>query len=181
MKTITNSDNIIDTRDLQAFVESECETLQALLSDLETALDDSTEEPTDAGDALRMEKRESLADWLGIITGELPEELPASDGDPEDLLPLVKLGTSDDARDLAKLIEFAIDAADACVDYRHGEALIRDGYFEEYAQELAEDIGTVDRRRSWPVNCIDWSAAADALKADYSCVAWAGEDYWIRA
>ena len=66
-------------------------------------------------------------------------------------------------------------------DWNHGTTLIRDTYFEEYAQQLAEDIGAVNADSTWP-NChIDWEAAADSLKADYLCVDYDGVEYWIRA
>ena len=38
--------------------------------------------------------------------------------------------------------------------------LIRDSYFEDYAQELADDIGAINSDATWPNNCIDWERAA---------------------
>ena len=58
--------------------------------------------------------------------------------------------------------------------------LVRDGYFKRYAQQMAEDIGSVVRNAPWPNNFIDWEAAADALQTDYSSVDIGGEDYWFR-
>jgi len=66
-------------------------------------------------------------------------------------------------------------------DWTYGETLIRDSYFENYARELAEDIGVMKADASWPNNFIDWEAAADALKEDYRMVDFGGEEYWIRA
>lgn len=37
---------------------------------------------------------------------------------------------------------------------------------EDYAEQLADDIGAVDRRASWPLSCIDWSAAWRELTYD---------------
>ena len=48
--------------------------------------------------------------------------------------------------------------------------LIRDSYFEEYAQELAEDIGAIQSGMSWPYTCIDWEQAARELQTDYTAV-----------
>ncbi|ALA48187.1 hypothetical protein AU152_gp74 [Mycobacterium phage Phlei] len=56
--------------------------------------------------------------------------------------------------------------------------LIRDSYFTTYAQELAEDIGAFNSNAPWPLNRIDWSAAADDLKMDYATVDYDGVDYW---
>lgn len=58
--------------------------------------------------------------------------------------------------------------------------LIRCTYFEEYAQELAEDIGAINRDATWPNNCIDWEQAAAELKMDYSSVELDGVTYWYR-
>tara|TARA_R110000868_G_scaffold368680_1_gene631784 strand:- start:1298 stop:1684 length:387 start_codon:yes stop_codon:yes gene_type:complete len=58
--------------------------------------------------------------------------------------------------------------------------LIRDRYFKEYAQELAEDIGAVDANATWPNNCIDWEHAARELRYDYTGVDVAGVTYWTR-
>lgn len=66
-------------------------------------------------------------------------------------------------------------------DWPYGETLIADSYFEQYAQELAEDIGAVQKDATWPNQYIDWEAAADALKQDYMSVAYGETEYWIRA
>lgn len=58
--------------------------------------------------------------------------------------------------------------------------LIRDGYFEDYAQELAEDLGAVNADASWPNNCIDWERAAHELQQDYTTIEFEGETYWTR-
>jgi hypothetical protein len=60
---------------------------------------------------------------------------------------------------------------------------IRDSYFTKYAEELAKDVGDVPSKEEdirWPFNCIDWEAAADLLKEDYSSVEIAGVTYWYR-
>ena len=81
---------------------------------------------------------------------------------------------------LAALEALAEQAEGYADDWRYGEALIRDDYFEEYAENLAIDIGAIDANATWPNNCIDWEAAADALKQDYTAVEFDGVTYWIR-
>jgi hypothetical protein len=66
-------------------------------------------------------------------------------------------------------------------DWRHGETLIRDSYFEDYARELAEDGGMLKDNESWPYTCIDWEKAARELQYDYSAVDFDGVTYWIRS
>lgn len=58
--------------------------------------------------------------------------------------------------------------------------LIRNSYFEDYARELAEDIGAINRLATWPSNCIDWEYAAEQLQIDYSTTEIEGTDYWYR-
>lgn len=72
------------------------------------------------------------------------------------------------------------EEAEGSPDWQYGETLIRDDYFEDYARELAEDIGAVNPDAAWPLSFIDWEAAADALRSDYFSVTFEGETYWIR-
>lgn len=58
--------------------------------------------------------------------------------------------------------------------------LIRDDYFEQYARDLADDIGAINRDATWPNTHIDWEAAARDLQQDYSSVEWDGVTYWYR-
>lgn len=76
-----------------------------------------------------------------------------------------------------------IDEADGYGDFRHGEALIRDDGFEDYARELAGDLGYLDDKKSnqWPYTCIDWEQAANELQQDYTSVEFGGTTYWIRS
>lgn len=57
-----------------------------------------------------------------------------------------------------------------------GIALIPDDEFEDYARELAEDLGLVTAR-GWPSTCIDWVWVADDLKVDYTSVTFRGVVY----
>lgn len=38
----------------------------------------------------------------------------------------------------------------------------------EFAQDMAEQLGSVDKNASWPNTCIDWEYAAKELMYDYS-------------
>ena len=85
-----------------------------------------------------------------------------------------------DEDELQKLTAFESEIRDYCPDYDYGEALIHDAYFEEYAQELASDIGAISPNMTWPCNCIDWKAAARALQEDYTSAEFDGQTYWFR-
>ena len=83
----------------------------------------------------------------------------------------------DEAGELAELEELESEIS----DFRHGETMIPVDRFTEYAEELAEDIGSIDRRAGWPLNCIDWDQAAKELSQDYTQVSYQGTDYYVRA
>lgn len=86
----------------------------------------------------------------------------------------------EEAQELAALA--ALDAECSSVpDWSYGETLIRDDYFETYAEELADDIGAIKRDAAWPLNCIDWEKAARQLQQDYTDVQFLGSTYWVRA
>lgn len=38
---------------------------------------------------------------------------------------------------------------------------------EEFAEDIAEQLGCINRKASWPQNCIDWECAARELMYDY--------------
>lgn len=86
----------------------------------------------------------------------------------------------DEGQELKALLALA-DEADSSSDWRHGETLINDDYFESYAQELAEDCGMVQSGAAWPNDCIDWELAAERLKDDYTSVDFDGQTFWIRS
>ena len=87
---------------------------------------------------------------------------------------------ADYSTELVDLTALAAEAADYADDWEYGETLIRDSYFQTYAQELAEDVCTSEFSRDWPFRCIDWEQAARELQQDYTVVEFAGVTYWIR-
>ena len=86
----------------------------------------------------------------------------------------------EEATEYRALLELCREA-EGCGDWRYGETLVRDSYFANYAQQLAEDIGAVNANASWPNNCIDWAQAARELKMDYTAVDFDGVTYWLRS
>lgn len=86
----------------------------------------------------------------------------------------------DDAAELKILLALA-EEGESSSDWPHGETLIRDNYFETYAQELADDCGMLTGREKWPLNCIDWEKATRELQDDYTSIDYDGVTYWIRS
>ena len=88
----------------------------------------------------------------------------------------------DDAEELEQLKALAqeVEAHTGPEYYKQGVMLIAEGYFEQYAQEMAEGIGAIEGIDVWPATCIDWEKATDAMKQDYSSIGFDGEIYWVR-
>jgi hypothetical protein len=119
-------------------------------------------------------ERESLVE--AFDEAKLSEN-PAAIEETEDALATWDIENGDELKALQALQS----DAEGCADWRHGETLIRDSYFETYARDLAEDIGAVPDSGAWPGSYIDWEAAAEALQADYTSVDFDGVTYWIRS
>lgn len=86
----------------------------------------------------------------------------------------------DEGEELDKLLALQHEAEPYSEDWKYGSTLISDDYFEEYAEEFAYDIGAISREADWPISHIDWKAAADELKQDYTEVDFDGNSYWVR-
>lgn len=84
--------------------------------------------------------------------------------------------------DEADLLKALRELRDECEGYgwEYGIGFIRDSYFRDYAEELADDIGAIDKNASWPVCHIDWEAASDALKQDYMTTDIGGVEFYYR-
>ncbi len=124
-------------------------------------------------DALE-EARKELADISLTLTGDEAEEAIEEAQEAVDSS-LADFG-DDEAEELAELEELESQIS----DWRYGETMIPVDDFEEYARELAEDIGAINRDASWPLYCIDWEKAAKELAMDYTEVEYLGTLYYIR-
>lgn len=138
-RTISNSDDVIDSRDVIKRIEE-----------------------------LEEERRAAIEDC------DHGEECNARDAHAKDF------DDSEDGAELKALLSLA-EEGESLADWEHGEALIRESYFEDYARELAEDIGAIGRDMQWPLSYIDWERAADALKMDYTSVDYDGVTYYGRS
>ena len=75
-------------------------------------------------------------------------------------------------------LESEIGSLEECA--RHGVYFIDEDYFVEYAKEFAHDIGAIDSDTTWPATHIDWDAAADELRMDYTEVEFDGNSYLVN-
>ena len=123
----------------------------------------ATNEITNAADVLDSRDIIARIDYLAYLDDE-----PATDDN------------ADERAELAALRALADDAEGYSDDWRHGATLIRDSYFQDYAQDLAEDCDMIPAGLSWPCTCIDWEQAALELQMDYTAVEFGGVTYWVR-
>jgi hypothetical protein len=84
----------------------------------------------------------------------------------------------DESEELTALRDLKEETDDCGWEY--GIFFIDEDDFEEYAQELADDIGATNRNAPWPLNHIDWEAAADELRIDYMEAEYQGTTYLYR-
>lgn len=127
---------------------------------------DGTDEFFDSRDVTeRIEEIEA-----GVIDGrELDYEF-----NPEDIQ------DEDEREEYDALIALQEEALDYIADWADGATFIADDHFEDYARELAEDIGAYDPDAGWPNAHIDWAAAAESLRMDYTEFEFRGTTYWAR-
>ena len=109
----------------------------------------------------------------GTLFSTLDEFVEEAAGDPRHLM-------YDEATEYKALKELEEQAEGYSV-WKYGAQLIRESYFTDYAQQLAEDIGAVNADATWPNNCIDWDQAARELEVDYTRVDFDGVDFLFRS
>lgn len=160
---INNGQDIIDSRDVIDRIEwlqPDRDALQQAIDDLTEELKDTTEDEPGVNAPFKRDEVQAMLDEAEAALDEYDE--------------------GDEGQELKALLALQEDAEGYAPDWRYGSTLIRDTYFEKYAQELAEDIGAIDKAASWPNTCIDWEQAAEELQQDYTRISFDGHDYWIR-
>lgn len=106
------------------------------------------------------------------LDGVVPLDQVSEEDEPEDF-------DRDDAEELQQLLAFK-DEVGNDDEWDCGISFIRESYFEDYARDLAEDIGAISSDAQWPATCIDWERAASELQMDYSAVEYDGITYYYR-
>lgn len=152
-REISNSEDILDSRDIIARIEE----LESLREDwqADNKLPDYIDTETTTDETINQWSEEQLNKWVEWEESEEGQEL----------------------KTLLKVQE----QAEGYSDWRYGETLIRDSHFEDYARELAEDLGYIKKDVGWPYTCIDWERAANDLRTDYTSIDFDGVDYLMRA
>ncbi len=171
MRNITNHDEIIDSRDLRKFFEDESDEQTSLIEEYKEAKEESDDDESEEASERLCNAINALSSYWEVTPEEAESGVEAMD-DPAD---------SFNGNEAVHALKLFIEELEGYGDFDHGGAIIRDSYFETYAKELAEDIGSTKADESWPHNHIDWEAAAEALKVDYMSAEWDGVEYWMRA
>lgn len=163
-REINSNQDIMDSRDvIEAYEE-----LQAERDDLELQIENANDAIRDAQEAqAESESDDETAVDEAIIDLKAAREA-LSDWDDEN---------GEELKTLRELCEEGESSAD---DWPHGVTLIRDSYFVQYAMDLADDLGLIDRKVGWPNSCIDWNQAARELKMDYTSLEFEGVTYYVR-
>jgi hypothetical protein len=125
------------------------------------------------------ERIEELYEELDLDSNGEPNEYDEGDEKPE---PLDEDERTELEEELRELLEFKAEVEAYSGDsFESGVTLIADSHFQDYAKEYAGDIhGAEVTEAAWPFDNIDWEAAADDLRMDYSEVEWDGYSFWVR-
>lgn len=181
MVSVNNYEDIIDSRDVIARIdeleddigawESDISDHESEIGDREVEIDDLVNEQADLDDVKNAGEIDDLENQIDGVRDDI-ESIKGN-------IALIRVDIDEAQDDLTPIKDLANEAEGYSSDWNHGEALIRDSYFEDYARQMAEDIGG-DANTNWP-NChIDWEAAAEALQMDYTQVDFDSVTYWIR-
>lgn len=88
----------------------------------------------------------------------------------------------DNSDDENEELEYLLKIEKECKDYsdwKYGETLIRESYWEEYVEEMITDLGYISRDFPWWIE-IDWTKTADNVAQDYTTVDFNEVNYYIR-
>jgi hypothetical protein len=149
---IDNSEQTIDSRDIIARIEE----LQEYIEECKTEFEEShteweTKEPEDDEGA--------HTEWL------------ASEPKEDDY--------SDEQEELDKLLTIQEECNYG--DWEYGVTLVNESYWEDYCQELCEDIGDFPKDLPSYISChIDWEGVSRDMVQDYTTVNFDGVDFYVR-
>jgi uncharacterized protein (UPF0335 family) len=162
MANVSNTDDVIDSRDVIERIEELEDERQELVGAIDGSQDDLKDAQDDTS-VLQTDAAEESALFQKI-------------GDAESAL---INWDEENGEELTALKNLADEGANESSDWAYGETLIHENYFTEYAQQLVEDIG--DLPRGFPHYIVlDWEQTAENIKVDYSTVDFDGETYYIR-
>lgn len=154
-KEVSNSDDIIDSRDVIARLDD-------LQDDLESEHSDYEDDEVSSEDDESEKTKKPFDDWVKATAEDSAADL------------------QDEAKEYLALKKLQDEAEGYC-DWTHGATLIRRTHFKDYCKELVADIGDMPKDLpSYIENNINWDGVADDLEADYTTVEFDGVEYLVR-
>ena len=159
-------DDVIDSRDVIKRLDELESDLADRESDLADRESDLADRESDLAAEAALEAAKEARDAAKEARDAAKEALEAFKTDQQD--------------ELVALRALVAEASQCTDDWEHGATLIRERHFVKYAEQLADDIGAIDLNHKWPLNHIDWEAAAEELQGDYCEVDFDGETYFVR-
>ncbi len=203
-RNISNSDNVIDSRDVVERIEELREQKEPWIAGYNMAGYMPDSEPVSFADF--DDAKESI---LSTIEGYIEDALPTDNIRPfEELKEWVEQqsgkfsqtvrgiafwvsfdannGLNDEEREELQALETLQSEGEASPDWQYGETFIRESYFTAYIKELIGECYPMPEgfdSSAWPFRhmTFDYEAAADEAKADYIECDFDGVTYLIRA
>lgn len=193
-KQINASDDILDSRDIDARIEE----LESEISAIEEEVsEDHAEQVTEIEE--QEERIAELDAELAALFKEIAENpeqeevLTARKTEIEDRIEQLMETLADTKeeseeehcqsevleelkKELSLLTTFRDDVNSA--EWKYGLTLINENYFQKYTEEMVEELYGKDAVPNFLV--IDWEATVDNVKIDYSCVEFDGETFYYR-
>ena len=182
MPDVNSNEDIMDSRDVIEAVEELESDVEFKESEVEEAI----------GELDRLEEelekiKEQIDDDDGSDDDVLLEVETARDehetaiANQECIVDELREEVKDIEEELKPIKEFA-DEGEGYGDWEHGETLIRESYFVDYAKDLVQDIGDLPQvLPAYIENNIDWDGVANDLLIDYTSLDFEGETYYMRA
>ncbi|QIK18319.1 hypothetical protein G7968_07695 [Ralstonia solanacearum] len=138
---------------------------------------DNTEDVIDSRDVIA--RIEELEDTEATLLINVEKGLPSAVADHE------AWKSGDEGQELTKLKALA-EQCEGYGDWGHGETLIHEDHFVKYIEELIDDCYSLPKELTsgnWPYRhiTIDYEAAAEEAKVDYTEVDFDGQTYFLRS
>ena len=166
--------DMIDSRDLIARHEDLQDEYDGLVSDLKDVNEAYVEYQDKCAGAVEFDQEEFDND-VDDLQKDIDEAQEALD----------QFNQSYEKDELDTLTEVISQGEDS-PDWNHGTALIHENYFTQYTQDLIEDTCEVPAEFSsgkwpWTHMNLDYEAAAEELKQDYTTIDADGHTYYLRS
>lgn len=105
--------------------------------------------------------------------------------DSRDIIDRIKelqVTQDDNSDDENEELEYLLKIEEECKDFsdwKYGETLIRESYWEESVEETTIDCGYIKKDLPWWIE-IDWTKTAENVAQDYTTIDFDGINYYIR-